>query len=559
LRFEPTGYSLPGPWARLLKWVRRQPWRAAATGIAMIAVLALTSAWAWNMGRSSEAADFFIHDVQTVPFPELPRKIKEITGYRGWVYPRVREMLKKVQSRPDLRARLALVLLPSEPARASELAERLLDTGPEEHRVIREALRLHWSAIEPRLRTVIEDSQSAPVQRARAATALIALDGAGTPTGSAWSALRLAAEPTLRVELLNWLVRSEVDSQVLAARLDIERDTSVRRLLIQALGDLGHDVATSERDRALLSRLTALYRDDPDPGVHSSIAYLMRRWRQGSLVKRIDAEMAGKPRGTRQWFVNSLDLTFAVLGDSDGLGLSPSRAGSPIHRFSIATTETTLALQQKFDSEYPVNRKKAGAAPQSNVDAAADVVSFDDAARFCNWLSQEEGLPPDQWCYAAGGSKGGMALVPDYLSRRGYRLPTLQEWEYAARAGTSTERYFGQSSAQLGDYAWYAFNTEGHPEPVGQKRPNDFGLFDVIGNVMEWCYNPNPPHRDECDCRAESGATCRNTRFQSLRGGSFVDKSSGFLIVLRSVQYYDTLIPAQRWPHAGFRVVKGMP
>jgi eukaryotic-like serine/threonine-protein kinase len=222
LNYEPTGVSLPRPWARLAKWAKRQPWRAAAIGIALMAVMgaATAGALAWNGGHHRAAAEALVRESATVSFPQLPDKIDRMANYRAWINPRLRHRLQNNSGDPELRIRDMLAMLPSEPDHAGELADRLLKCGYEEHRVIREALRPHWPAVAPRIQAAIENQEHDTAKRARAAAALIALDSATTPAGAAWSALRLVPDPGLRVELIDWLVRSKVDVNVLANRLD---------------------------------------------------------------------------------------------------------------------------------------------------------------------------------------------------------------------------------------------------------------------------------------------------------------------------------------------------
>ena len=495
LNYETTGVTLPRPWTRLAKWVRRQPWRAAAAGIALVAMIVTTAAGvlAWNGGHHRAAAEAMVREIPTVSFLQLPAKIEHMANYRAWINPRLRQRLQNNVGDPELRVRDLLALLPAEPEHAGELADRLLNCGYEEHRVIREALRAHWPAVAPKIEAAIENPRYDTAQRARAAAALIALDSVKAPAGPAWSALRLVPDPGLRVELIDWLVRSKVNAAVLADRLDSEPDVSVRRQLIQTLGALGHLQLPAAVSASLPGRLVVMYRDDPDPGIHSSLAYLLRRWGMERDLERINAELAGKPREGREWYVNPAGLTMAVLHVPDAHRPLPPEPGQPPERFAIATTETPLALYQEFDPSCAARRNpERAAAHRAIATGPADITTYFDAARFCNWLSEREGIPRSEWCYRPGEAKGVWVLVPDYLSRRGYRLPTVQEWEYAARAGTTTDRYFGNDLTHIDDYAWHRENTGPQPEPIGRLRPNDCGLFDAIGNVEELCFNPKP-------------------------------------------------------------------
>jgi formylglycine-generating enzyme required for sulfatase activity len=110
-------------------------------------------------------------------------------------------------------------------------------------------------------------------------------------------------------------------------------------------------------------------------------------------------------------------------------------------------------------------------------DLPVEMVRWDDAALYCNWRSKEEGLDPcyDEKTFACN------------FAANGYRLPTEAEWEYACRAGTTADYSFGPDSRELAQYAWFADNADKQTHPVGQKKPNAWGLYDMYGNVAEWC------------------------------------------------------------------------
>ncbi|MED3053789.1 cytoplasmic protein [Bacillus thuringiensis] len=105
-------------------------------------------------------------------------------------------------------------------------------------------------------------------------------------------------------------------------------------------------------------------------------------------------------------------------------------------------------------------------------------ISWNDAIAFCNVLSKKAGLK-EYYSISDGGQ-----IVRCKLNSNGYRLPSEAEWQYACKAGTT-----GYTYGKLHDIAWYNENSNGHIHDVGQKEPNAWGLYDMLGNVWEWCYD----------------------------------------------------------------------
>jgi formylglycine-generating enzyme required for sulfatase activity len=116
-------------------------------------------------------------------------------------------------------------------------------------------------------------------------------------------------------------------------------------------------------------------------------------------------------------------------------------------------------------------------------------VNWYDAAAYCNWLSEREGIPEEQWCFVPnedGEYAEGMRIPKDVFQRTGYRFPDIEEWRVAVRAGLQDSWFFGDDVRLAKDYSWSVFNSNRSARRVGSLRPSDWGLFDAGGNVSEW-------------------------------------------------------------------------
>ena len=185
-----------------------------------------------------------------------------------------------------------------------------------------------------------------------------------------------------------------------------------------------------------------------------------------------------------------------LMGSDDVLAKEREK---PLHEVQInydiamskrqVTVEEYMLFAQATGAEVPEERHE-----HLGFDVPVRRVRYHDAKAYCAWKTQREGMI--------------------------YRLPTEAEWEYACRAGSTGKYCFGENEGEFGEYAWYAENSEGVTHDVGTKKPNAWGLYDMHGNVWEWCadwYSENYKNTPTDG----SAYKISNEKGRVLRGGSW--------------------------------------
>ncbi|NCS49897.1 MAG: SUMF1/EgtB/PvdO family nonheme iron enzyme [Microcystis aeruginosa BK11-02] len=333
---------------------------------------------------------------------------------------------------------------------------------------------------------------------------------------SSESAVSFRKNENLSASLLNFLVTSEEKRGRLASALEraeqegwqwteveipdeeIELETAIQRInnhVIERVGDFSTSVVGD-------SPIPPQTQPETAPGNKTSFTE--------NLANGIKLEMVSLPAG--KFLMGSPD------SDPDASDDEKPPHQVKVNSFAIGKYPVTQAQYQAVMGNNPSDFKNN---PQNPVEQ----VSWNDAQAFCQKLSQ--------------------------ITGKTYRLPTEAEWEYACRAGTTTRYYFGDNDNQLGDYAWGRENSNNKTHPVGQKKPNGWGLYDMSGNVWEWC--EDDWHSSYAGAPDDGTAWIDNDNRSQypkcLRGGSWNDDPNHCRSANR-IRYY----PDYLCSNYGFRV-----
>ncbi|MBM4074346.1 MAG: hypothetical protein FJ267_01720, partial [Planctomycetes bacterium] len=385
---------------------------------------------------------------------------------------------------------------------ARDLVELILDSNPHQHSVIAEQLSRDRDAALETLRAKfespatmniealsLEDRLKATRRRAHAAVTLFHF-------GETKQILECFVEtpvPDLATYTEDRLGRLIVHPERLLEILH-DANAAVRSAIFRSIGGMDPSKIAPETKEKIQTAAIKYYETDPDPGVHYAADWLLTSFGVTHEHPKTTPTMTGD----RGWSVSPLGMKMVhfrgpIVSKMGSEPTEPNRDSDEdevtqhIQRdFAIGATEVSLTQFLKFNEEFQ-HRFNPNYFPSRDCPMTAAPWYY--GAQYCNWLSEQEGLPKEEWCFTEKGKV--FYPVTDYLRRTGYRLPTEAEWEYVCRCESTTSFFWGNDPGMHDRYSWTLANTEGYTRPVGSKCPNRFGVFDILGNISEWTMEPH--------------------------------------------------------------------
>jgi len=337
----------------------------------------------------------------------------------------------------------------------------------------------------------------------------------------------------IRVTPTEMLIQRQLANGEPAILLEVKSIASSRKLKWKSNVTPRKPVTLVFRDdKQLGTSFTDEYTDDEELNTDTVIYKVEQEGEDGTKYRSNDEEFTKEPAPIPEPDSNSLGMKFVYIRPGTFMMGSPnSETGrdddETLHQvtltkgFYMQTTEVSQKQWRAVMGKNPSHFK------DGRDDCPVENVSWEDAQQFIKKLNGQEG-------------------------KNLYRLPTEAEWEYACRAGSSTRFCFGDDENRLSEYAWYDGNSGGETHPVGQKKPNAWGLYDMHGNVWEWCRDwfGDYPSGDITD----PAGPLKPGSHRVGRGGGYFDAARHCRSAIRAGR-----LPGIRVRYLGFRLLRLAP
>jgi len=403
---------------------------------------------------------------------------------------------------------------------------------------------------------------------------------------SIFDVFRVEEDPESLTQFVHRCKERGVTPMELIECLDVASQVDVRFGLLLALGEFPLEEIPESRRNALVATIADWHAHDPSSGIHGACGWLLRQWGENARADAVDqTPIPYDETGVREWFVH--EITVKQSGVSGLLGgktklyftfivFQPGEfeMGSPQ---SEADRQNDEALHTvRFSGPIAVSDREVSWTQYSawddgqwfgqvsrqfdwiEKDQSACGITWFEAVSYCRWLTETAGMTEDQQCYDDPanletdneGNPVDWPLLPGYRQRPGFRLLTEAEWENACRGGSRTRFGFGSDPALLELYGWYVDNAGKRAHRPGDRLPNLRGLFDMHGNLWEWCQDW---YTAELQDGAEDPQGEKNGSSRLLRGGGWYLNSDNCRSAYR---YIDR--PTYRDSDNGFRLCVGV-
>ncbi len=484
-----------------------------------------------DISNRSVALGYVEQLISTTP-EGLPAFLELVRTYKSHAIPRLKEIAEDEQATDQARLHAACALLELNHTDFPFPLSTLKSCDPAECPNVTSALSIEPNRWRRELREEAFRSASAGDRAFQARLAIVLLHLGDTKSAEDMLRIQHGVDRGNRTAFETEFVSWHASLSELASHVQPVDDAGFRSGVCNALGgaDISDETAEEANDRKARWEplLQAWHQESADAVVHSATGWLLRVWNM--RLPSLERSPAN------HWREIETGITLLRLPRSPG---SATAADHWMSDCEITVAQFRQMINDKaYAKQFPLEVPSDWAGENSTVGPTAEhpaqFISWYDAVAFCNWLSRKSGLSP---YYELSGEKeesfGELFDVWRTIDgANGYRLPTEPEWELACNGGAATRYWFGNDASLLGRYAVYSVNSGSNTAVVGSKPCNDWGLFDMHGNVYEWCQD-----RFSKDTRVYKGGSWFSTSVQCM-----TDKRQGNG-------------PVFRGSYLGFRVV----